>query len=234
MFLLHEETDPPIIWAENFLPRMIVDSLFQDIYNIKQYFGNPVWRFGDGVSRDQDVYTDPDLTKSQQNHLCWGSDIWLPDPNISTGYTLGNLQKFFFHQGILQFMSQCKSREFQLGARYGLTGRNHIISYGNGGYYNWHSDDGVYGLALNGKDVAMTPVFTMSYTLVKDESLLEGGSQLFMYNGKCYEYPLKNNFLCIFPSRLFHACSEVKCSPDLPWENNRFNLQIWTCQDDRK
>lgn len=233
MFLLHEETDPPLIWSENFLPRSVVKSIFDDMNNIKQYFGTPVWKFGDGATKASSTTTDYEITKNNLNHLCWGSDVWLPDENIPAGYALSNLDKFFFHQGILQFMKTCKSREFQLGGRYGLTGRTHIISYGNGGYYNWHTDDGVYGKSIHGKDIAMTPVFTMSYTLVQDESLIKGGSQLFMHEGKCYEYPLKNNFLCIFPSRLHHACSEVICDPAMPWENNRFNIQIWTCQDDR-
>jgi hypothetical protein len=233
MFLLHEEIDPPIIWSENFLPRAVVKSIFDDMNNIKQYFGTPVWKFGDGATKANNTTTDFETTKNNLNHLCWGSDVWLPDPNIPAGYALSNLDKFFFHQGILQFMRTCKNREFQLGGRYGLTGRTHIISYGNGGYYNWHTDDGVYGTSIFGKEIAMTPVFTMSYTLVQDESLIKGGSQLFMHEGKCYEYPLKNNFLCIFPSRLHHACSEVICDPAMPWENNRFNIQIWTCQDDR-
>lgn len=33
--------------------------------------------------------------------------------------------------------------------------------------------------------------------------------------------------------RLPYTCSEVICDQNMSWENNRFNIQIWTCQDDR-
>lgn len=233
MFLLKEEDDLPIITAEDFLPRRLVDNIQQEMYDIREYFGTPSWRFGDFTMRDSEMTGGTDITVSDNNHLCWGNDIWLPDENVPSGFHLNNLDKFFYHQGIIRFMSECLSREFQLANRFPLHGRTHIISYGNGGYYNWHDDGFVAGITNTGKNIAQTPLYTVSYTLVRDESLIEGGSQLFMHEGKTFEYPLKNNFLCIFPSRMFHACSEVKCDPDMPWENNRFNIQMWTAADDR-
>ena len=233
MYLLKEEEELPIITSENFLPRQLVEDCFNDMYDAKQYFGVPSWRFGDNYDGDQDMASNDVSNPDSNKHLCWGSDLWIPDANIPVGPFLGNLERWFHHQGITRFMSECRSRELQLGGRMPLTGRTHIISYGDGGYYNWHADDFVAGLSIHGKDIATTPLFTISYTLVRDESLIEGGSQLFMHEGKTFEFPLKNNFLCIFPSRMFHACSEVKCDPNMPWENNRFNLQIWTARDDR-
>ena len=101
----------------------------------------------------------------------------------------------------------------------------HIVSYGNNGYYNWHSDGGIY---YNG--LGLPALWTFALTLIKDPSKVSGGDQLIMEKDKTIRIPLENNSLVIFPSYTFHSMTEIKSidNNELPWENRRFNIQFWT------
>lgn len=72
-------------------------------------------------------------------------------------------------------------------------------------------------------------LFTFALTLVKDPSVMKGGEQYFMYKNNTFKLPLTNNQLVIFPSTVYHACSEITAPKDLAWENKRFNIQAWLC-----
>ena len=71
--------------------------------------------------------------------------------------------------------------------------------------------------------------FTFALTLLKDESLISGGEQLFMKNGKIVSIESKNNRLVIFPSDVYHAVTEITMDENTEWINRRFNLQAWLC-----
>lgn len=228
MFYPKEVEDLPIIIIDNFLPKNYLEKLFNDILKLKKHFNNS--KFVDNESY------------SQKEH-CNGDDIWLPFPpnqsekNADVGESIFELQNYFFHEGVIDFIDNCKNSELNCYSRFPYNFAFHIINYGDGGYYNWHLDHKVFNpLILMGKaepsdiiPLEKNVTFTFALTIIKDESKLTGGKQVFMKNGKVLEIESKNNQLVIFPSNVYHSLTEIKAEKNLPWENRRFNFQAWLC-----
>lgn len=228
MYIPVEHDTIPLVVIDNFLPRDFITKLFEDFIKLKPHFGIPHWSGYDGgnLAYNADEPISP---------LCTGQDVWLPfdrneqEKNKDLGFYISNLHKYLFHQGILDFMSNAKNQELNAYSKFRYYYKYHIINYGNGGYYNWHRDLNVNGITWDGVEVNKTNAFTFALTLVKDTSVMTGGDQLFMYKNHTFKLPLTNNQLTIFPSTVFHSCSEIIAPKDLSWENKRFNLQAWLC-----
>lgn len=227
MYIPFEHEKIPLVTINNFLPRDYVKKLYEDFIRLKSHFGIPHWSsdYSDQLAYNADEPLSP---------LCTGQDLWLPfEPNDSRNNEIGiylkNLSKYLFHQGILHFMTNCKSQELNSYSKFRYDYKYHIINYGDGGYYNWHKDISVNGFTWEGNTVSKQNAFTFALTLVKDVNLLKGGDQYFMYKNETYVLPLANNQLTIFPSSVFHSCSEITADKNLEWEKKRFNIQAWLC-----
>ena len=210
----------PLVMVDNFLPRDYMAGLFQDIVNLKHKFGPPKWN----ILKEGYASFDPE---NPINPKCRGTDLWLPDADIPIGPFISSYTDYILHEGLCYFLRNCQNPMFHVWDISDYTMRMHIINYGDGGYYNWHRDLYVSGLTVDNYYANTPCMFTMALTLVKDASLLKGGEQIFMYRGKTRKFPLVNNQLAIFSSKLYHSCSEITAQADLPWEYRRFNIQMW-------
>lgn len=227
MYIPYEHEKIPLVVINNFLPRDYISKLYTDFLSLKNHFGIPHWssNYNDQLAYNADEPLSP---------LCTGQDLWLPFErndvrNNEIGFYLRNLNKYLFHQGILDFMTNCKNQELNNYSKFRYDYKYHIINYGDGGYYNWHKDITVNGFTWEGNEVNKQNAFTFALTLVKDTNLLKGGDQYFMYKNETFILPLANNQLTIFPSSVFHSCSEITADKNLDWEKKRFNIQAWLC-----
>jgi len=233
MYIPVEYDKVPLVVIENFLPNDFLKELINDIVKLKHHFGIPHWASPNSLVNDNvNMITDANKPISP---LCIGEDIWLPftDDKIQCDVEIGkyilNLQKYLFHQGILEFMSNCKSEQLNLYSIFRQHYRYHIINYGNGGYYNWHKDTQLSGRTFENIYVDKKTTFTFALTICKNIDLISGGDQIFMYKNNIVKLPLKHNQLVIFPSTVWHSCTEITAPEDLEWENKRFNIQAWLC-----
>lgn len=220
MFIPIEKEELPLIVVDNFLPSKYLDEMFSQIVSLKPHFSKSNWTSGVQVEHGPN---------------CSGDDLWLPfpededDKNDLVGQQLADLYRFFFHEGLADFLNNSIHSEFRNYSKKKYNFSYHLINYGNGGYYNWHVDSKVNGRTWYGINVDDYNLFTFALTLIKDETLLEGGKQLFMKDGKIVELESKNNQLVIFPSSVFHSLTEIKADDKLDWEKRRFNIQAWLC-----
>jgi Rps23 Pro-64 3,4-dihydroxylase Tpa1-like proline 4-hydroxylase len=226
MYIPVELEEVPVVVIDNFLPKDYIESLFSDIENLKPFFGKSKWTTGVGT---------PDEVQEKISHNCTGEDLWLPfeleedDKNEHIGDSIINLYQYFYHTGIREFLRHCKSPELNCYSKYNYNCLYHLINYKSGGYYNWHQDSNVSGMSWAGFPVDKQTTFTFALTLLKDESLISGGEQLFMKDGKIVSIESKNNRLVIFPSDVYHAVTEITMDENTEWINRRFNLQAWLC-----
>jgi hypothetical protein len=220
MFIPIENKDIPIVVIDNFLPESYLNEVFSNIIDLKDFFSKSHWTSG---------------VQENINPNCTGEDLWLPfseledEKNSKIGTPLAGIFKYFLHEGLTDFLSNCKDPDLSCWGKHQYNFLYHIINYKNGGYYNWHLDSKVEGMSWSGYEVSKKTTFTFALTLIKDESLLSGGNQLFMKEGKIVEVPSKNNQLIIFPSNIYHSLCEIKADENLPWEARRFNIQAWFC-----
>lgn len=226
MYIPIEHEKIPLVVIDNILPRDYITRLFDDFNKLKHHFGVPQWSDSYGISTAYNA--DEPLSPK-----CTGQDVWLPfedsEKNKDLGYYVSNLSKYIFHQGILDFLTNCKNDELTAYSKYRYTYKYHIINYGDGGYYNWHRDLSVNGITWDGMNVNKQNAFTFALTLVKDPSIMKGGDQLFMFKNNTFKLPLTSNQLTIFPSSVYHSCSEITAPKDLEWDQKRFNIQAWLC-----
>lgn len=226
MYIPIEHEKIPLVVIDNILPRDYVKKLYDDFNKLKPHFGIPHWsgNYNDGPAYNPDEPLSP---------LCTGQDVWLPfdeqEKNKDLGFFISNLSKYIFHQGILDFLTNCKNDELTAYSKFRYNYKYHIINYGDGGYYNWHRDLHVNGITWDGVNVHKQNAFTFALTLVKDTSIMTGGDQLFMYKNNTFKLPLTNNQLTIFPNTVYHSCSEITAPKDLEWDQKRFNIQAWLC-----
>lgn len=212
MFDIVEHSDLPIITAQDFLPTAVVGELFREFETIRGAFGQPQWsEAGKNISGESHAHT-----------LCNGKDIWLPQRGVDAPILTHKLLQFLFHQGMLEFFSECRNNWYVIIPYMKRNGRVHVINYTNGGYYNWHRD---VELGRDGKDYLVHTTFALS--LARSEGAFEGGDSMFMYRNTTKRIPFKHNQLIIFPSHVSHAASQVRMDPNADFMDGRFNLQFW-------
>tara|TARA_R100001460_G_scaffold7395_1_gene18896 strand:- start:3764 stop:4402 length:639 start_codon:yes stop_codon:yes gene_type:complete len=192
-----------IIACDNFLPQQQVDELYSDILNSRKMFQIPNWSNKDGV------------TKELFSSSCGGLDFWLDNRTIENNNTfIEGLHKWILHQGLFYHTDKHASPVFEFLKR-DLIWNIHVISYNNGGYYNWH------------KDNPNKNIFTFNLILNKGDSL-QGGDMLF-YDNKNIEVKNRNNFMVVFPSYIPHAITPLysENKQDVPFLEQRFSIQFW-------
>lgn len=212
MFDIVEHDDLPIITAQNFLPAAVVAELFAELEGIQGAFGSPKWsEVGEDVSSQTHAHT-----------LCNGKDLWLPERGVEAPVLTEKLLQFLFHQGMLEFFSECRNNWFVVIPYMKRNGRVHVINYTDGGYYNWHRDVEV---GRGGKAFLVHTTFALS--LARRGGAFEGGDSMFMYRNTTKRIPFSHNQLIVFPSHVSHAASPVSMDPKAVFMDGRFNIQFW-------
>jgi len=172
-----------IIACDNFLPTQKVDELYSDLLNNRQVFQPPSW--GDGENMNTELFSEK----------CGGLDFWLNDKTKQDNNSfIESMHKWMMHQGFEYYVKDNGAQVYDFLKRK-LEWDIHVISYNNGGYYNWH------------KDISMSTLFTFNLILNKGNTL-KGGDLLF-YDREIIEIENKNNFLVVFPSYIPHAITRM-------------------------
>lgn len=226
MFIIEEMDDIPVIRINNFLDTELIERLYQMLETYKPHFGVPNWTSNSGDRINESI---------KKKSLCSGKDIWFPSliqlldigqvtvPEIT--YEL--IENYFLHQGILEFTSRSKWPVFRLIPHQAPDGRLHIITYGDGDYYNWHKDHSLgEGPFIFGKSPPRHNLFTFSLNLCKNDKM-EGGHLLYMHDNRTIEIPFAHNSLSIFPSIVYHAATKVEMNDEDKWLNRRVSCQLW-------
>jgi len=207
-----EHSDPPLIVAQNFLPSAMVAEVLAELEALEPHFGRPRWsEAGQEVSDAAHAHT-----------LCNGRDIWLPRPGVEAPVLTAKLSQFIFHQGMLEFLRECRNDWFVVIPYMRPEGRVHVINYVNGGYYNWHRD---VEIMRGGKHFLVHTTFALS--LAREPGSFAGGDSLYMYRNRVKRIPFAHNQLIAFPSHVAHAASEVRMDPGARFMDGRFNVQFW-------
>tara|TARA_R100000030_G_scaffold36699_1_gene27418 strand:- start:3344 stop:3985 length:642 start_codon:yes stop_codon:yes gene_type:complete len=193
-----------IIACDNFLPQQKVDELYADLLNSRSLFKVPSWSSSNTTS-----------TTELFSEKCGGLDFWLQNKTEQNNDNfIESLHKWFLHQGLFYHIKNKTSQVYEFLER-DLIWNIHVISYNNGGYYNWHRDN------------PNKNIFTFNLILNKGDTL-KGGNMLF-YDKKIIEVENKNNFMMVFPSYIPHAITPLfsENKQDVPFLEQRFSIQFW-------
>jgi len=193
-----------IIACDNFLPQHKVDELYTELLNSRAFFKIPSWS-ASSTSSTSELFSEK----------CGGLDFWLQNKTEENNDNFfESLHKWFLHQGLFYYMKDNASQVYEFLER-DLVWNIHVISYNNGGYYNWHRDN------------PNKNIFTFNLILNKSDSL-KGGDMLF-YDNETIEIENKNNFMTVFPSYIPHAITPLysKNKQDVPFLEQRFSIQFW-------
>jgi Rps23 Pro-64 3,4-dihydroxylase Tpa1-like proline 4-hydroxylase len=189
-----------IIACNNFLPQQKVEELYTDLLNTRNNFGIPKWS-----PDDVELFSEK----------CGGLDFWFSNKTKEDNNSfIESLHKWFLHQGLFFYAEKNASKVYDFLKR-NLEWNIHVISYNDGGYYNWHTDH------------AMSTLFTFNLILNK-ESSLQGGNMLF-YDEKIIEVENTNNLMVVFPSYIPHAITPLYTNnkKDVSFLEQRFSIQFW-------
>jgi len=196
-----------IIACDNFLPQQKVEELYTDLLNNRSFFQVPKWSHANGQNKEiaQELFSDK----------CGGLDFWLYNKTKKDNDSfIESLHRWFVHQGLLYFSKYNGNQMYEFLERE-LEWNIHVISYNNGGYYNWH------------KDTYDSNIFTFNLILNKPSSL-KGGNMLF-YDKKLIEVENMNNFMVVFPAYISHAITPLctENNKDVSFLEQRFSIQFW-------
>ena len=196
----YEYISENIIICKNYLPDSMLDLIKIDLLNNRVNFDLPVWS---------------DNTKNLFSEKCGGLDYWISknEPIPPNNEAILGLEKWFYHQGLYSYIDNYgRLNSFQFLKRQ-KEHKIHVISYNNGGYYNWHRD---------------SEHFTFNLVLTKGEEL-SGGNMLFMDEGRIVEVPNQNNLMILMPSFIQHCVTPLhsKTGKDVSFPQQRFSIQYW-------
>ena len=196
----YEYVSENIIICKNYLPKPMLDLIKIDLLNNRGNFDLPMWS---------------DNTKNLFSEKCGGLDYWIDKnkPVPPNNETIVKLEKWFYHHGLLSFINNHGRLNLFQFLKRPLEHKIHVISYNNGGYYNWHHD---------------TEHFTFNLVLTEGEEL-SGGNMLFMDEGRIIEVPNQNNLMILMPSFIEHCVTPLhsKTGKDVPFPQQRFSIQYW-------
>jgi len=196
----YEYISENIIICKNYLPDSMLDLIKIDLLNNRGNFDLPVWS---------------DNTKNLFSEKCGGLDYWISknEPIPPNNKAILDLEKWFYHQGLYSYIDNHGGlNSFQFLKRQ-KEHKIHVISYNNGGYYNWHKD---------------SEHFTFNLVLTEGEEL-SGGNMLFMDEGRIIEVPNQNNLMILMPSFIQHCVTPLrsKTGKDVSFPQQRFSIQYW-------
>jgi len=194
-----------VIACDNFLPKKNIEELYTDLLNNRNLFQLSNW------NNKSDL---PGVEFFSPN--CGGLDFWITNKTIEDNNSfIESLSRWFIHQGLHFYASKNAPKVYEFLTRK-LQWNIHVISYNNGGYYNWH------------KDEKNQILFTFNLILNKSDKL-KGGNMFFMDNNKIYEVKNKSNFMTVFPSYIPHAISPLHTDDDkdVSFLEQRFSIQFW-------
>jgi Rps23 Pro-64 3,4-dihydroxylase Tpa1-like proline 4-hydroxylase len=199
-----------IIACENFLPKHLIENIYVEFLNNRSIFKIPEWTIKDG---------DFDAKKNSKEFFsekCGGLDFWMNWDDMKKDSFVESLGNWFFHQGFFQYVNMNNDNQIFSLLKRKVAWDIHVISYNNGGYYNWHMDSSIYNL------------FTFNLVLNKSNNL-KGGEMLFMDDGKIIEVENQNNYMVCFPSFINHAINPLysKDDKDVSFLDQRFSIQFW-------
>ena len=197
--MIYEYASKNIITCKNFLPKVMLDKIKIDLLNNRTRFDLPVWS---------------DKTKNLFSEKCGGLDYWIKDGEIPPdNEAITSLANWFYHQGFFEFVqNQGRQNAFNFLWK-NKKHKIHVISYNDGGYYNWHRD---------------TEHFTFNLVL-NDGDELEGGDMLFMDDNGIVEIPNQNNLMVVMPTYISHSITPLKSKSgkDVAFTQQRFSIQYW-------
>jgi hypothetical protein len=226
MFYIEEHDEIPLIRVKNILTQEVITKFYELISKYNEHFDVPTWSTNNNL-----IVNDSLKNKS----LCSGKDIWFPlelsntdDIKVCVPKLIYEIvENYLFHQGILEFAQRAKWSVFRLLPQQSADGRMHIITYGDGDYYNWHKDHSLgEGAFIYGKSPRRNNMFTMSMNFCTNTNM-KGGDLLFMHNNKTVEIPFLHNSLSIFPSTMYHAATNIQMNEKDNWLNRRISCQFW-------
>ena len=196
----YEYVSENIIICKNFLPNNMLQKIKIDLLNNRNRFDIPNWS-------DDKVH----LLSSK----CGGLDYWIRNgESTENNEAICELEDWFYHQGFFQFIQHSGRLNAFHFLRKTKQHNIHVISYNNGGYYNWHPD---------------SEFFTFNLVLNEGDEL-KGGDMLFMDENRIVEIPNQNNLMIVFPTYIHHAITPIKSKSgkDVPFPQQRFSIQYWT------
>ena len=197
--MIKENASKNIITCKNFLPKVMLDKIKIDLLNNRTRFDLPVWS---------------DKTKNLFSEKCGGLDYWIKAGEIPPhNAAITSLANWFYHQGFFEFVqNQGRQNAFNFLWK-NKKHKIHVISYNDGGYYNWHRD---------------TEHFTFNLVL-NDGDELEGGDMLFMDENGIVEIPNQNNLMVVMPTYISHSITPLKSKSgkDVAFTQQRFSIQYW-------
>ena len=196
-----------IITCEDFLPQKEIDFIYMDLLNLRKFFEEESWEYSEGNKTNLPIRN------------CGGKGLVINDKEEekrSKCPHIFNLKERFFSPGIMFFIDSMKNNTiFNLLPISRLKWHIHIVSYSNGGYYDWHQD--------TGNDT----LFTFNLVLSKSPSM-KGGDFLFN-DEKIIKIENRHNSLCIFPSYIPHAVTKITIDEEksTSFLEQRFSIQYW-------
>ena len=189
-----------VIGCEDFLPPMHLQDIKIELLNNRKRFNISNWDFKEIVDGEIIPLKNSNTSQFFSQH-CGGMDYWINHGEvIPDNEKIMSLHKWFYSQGLYAFLDH-------------KTQKIHVVSYNNGGYYNWHTD---------------SEFFTFNLVLNEGDAL-SGGDLLFMDEGKIIQVPNKDNMMVLFPWYLNHSITPVKSKDgkDVPFPQQRFSVQYW-------
>lgn len=221
MFKIYEEENATLVRITDFLPDFMIKEIYKIAIKFKDKFSFPSWASPTGEK------------VNNRSSLCSALDLWFPIKKGSQKkayvpavmYEL--VEKYMFHQGIIDFCSHTNQEIFRLLPNQSPNGRIHMICYGNNDFYGWHKDYALpEGQYLYGLSPRRNNLFTFNLNLCLDKKM-SGGDLLFQKDNTTHVIPFMHNSLTIMPSTVAHAVTEVSKVENTEWINRRFSIQFW-------
>ena len=201
----YEYASENIIICKNYLPDHMLQKIHIDLMNNRTNFKASSWGHGKDYGDEHTEFF---------SSFCGGFEYWIrEDEVVPNNEAIMGLDQWFYHQGFFRYLRNAgRLNVFQL-LKKKKTHKIHVMSYNNGGYYNWHTD---------------TEYFTFNLILNQGNEL-KGGDMMFMDDGHVVEIPNQNNMMVVFPSYINHAITPLKSEDgkDVPFPQQRFSIQYW-------
>ena len=202
-----------VIGCEDFLPPMHLQDIKIEILNNRKRFNISNWSASEIKNGNTTRIKDSDSLQFF-NQNCGGLDYWIDYKEVLPDHEkITSLHKWFYSQGFFAFLDDRNTRDVFHLLKRPKKHKIHMVSYNNGGYYNWHTDSEFFTFNL----------------ILNQGNALTGGDLLFMDEGNIIQIPNKDNMMVLFPWYLNHSITPVKSKDgkDVAFPQQRFSVQYW-------